>query len=84
MYSMLTVPPPAMIQRVFVYDVEAKESHPITDGLSEVSEPCFDASGDSHHTSGGVTTNVRFVNCHARNAPRTDGNAWEMNQSWMS
>ena len=33
-------------QQVFVYDIEAKTSHPVTDGLSEVGEPVFDRSGD--------------------------------------
>ena len=46
--------------------------------IENYSEDGFDASGDSDHASGSVTTNVRFVNCHARNAPRTDGNAWEI------
>lgn len=40
-----TVNTEAMIQRVFVYNVAENKSYPITDGLSEVSEPCFDASG---------------------------------------
>lgn len=35
----------AYIQRVYVYSVEEKKSYPITDGLSEVSEPVFDSSG---------------------------------------
>ncbi len=40
-----TVNTDAMIQQVFVYNVAEEKSHPITDGLSEVSEPCFDSSG---------------------------------------
>jgi tricorn protease len=35
----------ANIQRVYVYSLERDKSYPITDGLSEVSEPVFDASG---------------------------------------
>ncbi len=34
------------MQQVFVYDVEAGTSHPVTDGLSEVGEPVFDRGGD--------------------------------------
>jgi tricorn protease len=41
-----TVNTPAMIQQAFVYNVQAGTSHPVSDGMSEVSEPCFDASGD--------------------------------------
>jgi tricorn protease len=33
------------IQKVLVYSLEQDKSYPITDGLSEVSEPVFDASG---------------------------------------
>jgi len=35
----------ALIQRVWVYSVEKGEAHPITDGLSDASEPVFDRSG---------------------------------------
>ncbi len=35
----------AYIQKVYVYSIEQDKSFPITDGLSEVSEPVFDASG---------------------------------------
>jgi tricorn protease len=35
----------ANIQRVYVYSIEKDKSYPITDGLSEASEPIFDASG---------------------------------------
>lgn len=35
----------AYIQKVYVYSIENKESYPITDGLSEVSDPVFDKSG---------------------------------------
>lgn len=41
-----TVNTEALIQQAFVYDVAEGTSHAISDGLSEVSEPCFDASGD--------------------------------------
>ena len=46
--------------------------------IEDHAEDGFDASGDANRTSGGVTTNIRFINCHARNAPRSDGNAWEI------
>ncbi|HVR29536.1 MAG TPA: hypothetical protein VMS86_08370, partial [Thermoanaerobaculia bacterium] len=32
-------------QRVYLYSVAERKSHPVTDGLSEVSEPVFDAGG---------------------------------------
>ena len=35
----------AYIQKVYVYSIEEDKSHPITDGLSEVSDPVFDPSG---------------------------------------
>ena len=35
----------ALIQRVYVYKVADNQSFPITDGMSEVAEPCFDANG---------------------------------------
>jgi tricorn protease len=35
----------AYIQKVYVYSIEKDKSFPITDGLSEVSEPVFDESG---------------------------------------
>ena len=41
-----TVNTDALIQQAFVYDVASGTSHAVSDGLSEVSEPCFDASGD--------------------------------------
>lgn len=34
------------IQKVFVYSIEKDKSYAITDGLSEVDEPRFDASGN--------------------------------------
>jgi tricorn protease len=41
-YSMDT---PAQIGRVYVYSLEQNKSFPVTDGLSEASEPAFDAAG---------------------------------------
>ncbi|MFW6123985.1 MAG: S41 family peptidase [Acidobacteriota bacterium] len=35
----------AYIQKVYVYSIKEDKSHPITDGLSEVSDPVFDSSG---------------------------------------
>ena len=35
----------AYIQKVYVYSIEEEKSFPITDGLSEVSDPVFDHSG---------------------------------------
>ncbi len=35
----------AYFQQVHLFDVEKGESHPVTDGLSDVGEPVFDASG---------------------------------------
>lgn len=40
-----TVHTKAYFQQVYVYNIETGQSTPITDGLSEVSEPVFDASG---------------------------------------
>lgn len=40
-----TVNTPAMIQQAHVYSIAENKSWPITDGLSEVSEPTFDPSG---------------------------------------
>ncbi|MFN7574793.1 MAG: PDZ domain-containing protein [Planctomycetota bacterium] len=40
-----TVNTPAMIQQAHVYSVAENKSWPISDGLSEVSEPTFDPSG---------------------------------------
>jgi tricorn protease len=36
---------PAKISRVYVYSLEQNKSFPITDGLSDASEPVFDANG---------------------------------------
>ena len=41
-----TVNTEALVQQAFVYNVAAGTSHAVSDGLSEVGEPCFDASGD--------------------------------------
>lgn len=35
----------ALFQTVYVYSLEQDKSYPVTDGMSEVSEPVFDASG---------------------------------------
>src|SRR6185295_17507593 len=40
-----TLNTPAYIQTVHVYSIDQGKSFPITDGLSEVSEPVFDRSG---------------------------------------
>lgn len=40
-----TVNTDALIQRAYVYNVAENKSYPITDGMSEVSEPCFDPAG---------------------------------------
>ena len=40
-----TLNTPAYFQRVYVHSIEKDKSFPITDGLSEVSEPVFDKSG---------------------------------------
>ena len=40
-----TVNTKAMIQQAFVYNVNDKKSHPISDGMSEVREPVFDRTG---------------------------------------
>ena len=40
-----TVPTRSYMQRVYVYDTVTQKTQPITDGLSEVSEPVFDRSG---------------------------------------
>lgn len=45
-YIAYTLNTRSYMQQVFVYDVEAGTSHPVTDGLSEVGEPVFDRSGD--------------------------------------
>ena len=41
-YAMNT---PAQISRVFVYSLEQNKSFPVTDGLTEATEPVFDAGG---------------------------------------
>jgi tricorn protease len=40
-----TVNTQALVNTLFLYDVEKGESHRVTDGLSEVTEPAFDRSG---------------------------------------
>ena len=46
--------------------------------IEDWTEDAFDASGDADKGSGTITTNIRFVNCHARGAPNSTGNAWEI------
>ena len=46
--------------------------------IEDWTEDAFDASGDADKSSGTITTNIRFVNCHARGAPNSTGNAWEI------
>jgi tricorn protease len=36
---------PAYLQRLWIYSLEGERSHPVTDGMSDVSEPVFDAGG---------------------------------------
>lgn len=46
--------------------------------VTEWLEDGFDASGDADKGSRAITTNIRFINCQARNAPQSTGNAWEI------
>ncbi len=46
--------------------------------IEDWTEDAFDASGDADKGSGAITTNIRFFNCHARGAPNSTGNAWEI------
>jgi len=46
--------------------------------IEDWTEDAFDVSGDADKGSGAITTHVRFVNCHARDAPNSTGNAWEI------
>lgn len=46
--------------------------------IEDWTEDAFDASGDADKGSKALTTHIRFVNCHARGAPRSTGNAWEI------
>jgi len=46
--------------------------------IEDWTEDAFDASGDADKGSGAITTHIRFVNCHARGAPNSTGNAWEI------
>ena len=46
--------------------------------MEDWTEDAFDASGDADKGSGAITTNIRFINCHARGAPNSTGNAWEI------
>ena len=38
----------------------------------------FDASGDANEFSGAKTRDIRFIDVVARDAPRADGNAFEI------
>lgn len=40
-----TVNTDALIQQAFVHEIATNRSTPVSDGMSEVSEPCFDSSG---------------------------------------
>lgn len=69
------------ILRTFVgLDIGAGSSHcEVRDCVVEDwTEDAFDASGDADKGSGVITTHVRFVNCHARGAPNSTGNGWEI------
>ncbi|MBB77155.1 MAG: hypothetical protein CMJ75_21835 [Planctomycetaceae bacterium] len=46
--------------------------------IEDWTEDAFDASGDADKGSGAVTRHITFVRCHARNAPNSTGNAWEI------
>ena len=46
--------------------------------IEDWTEDAFDASGDADKGSGAIATNIQFVNCHARGAPNSTGNAWEI------
>jgi hypothetical protein len=46
--------------------------------IEDWTEDAFDASGDADKGSKAITTNIRFINCHARDAPKSTGNAWEI------
>ena len=46
--------------------------------IEDWTEDAFDASGDADKGSGAVTTHIRFLRCHARHAPNSTGNAWEI------
>jgi len=48
----------AKIGRIFVYSLEEGKSHPITDGLSEATEPVFDASGKYIHFASSTDTGM--------------------------
>lgn len=46
--------------------------------IEDWTEDAFDASGDADKGSGAVTTHITFLRCHARHAPNSTGNAWEI------
>ncbi len=45
MWIVYTLNTQTYIQKVYLYSLERKQSYPVTDGLSEVAEPVFDAGG---------------------------------------
>ena len=60
----------------FGYNCDDCEARNVT--MENYSEDGFDASGDANVHSAGVSSNIRFINCHAINAPSAEGNAWEI------
>ncbi len=69
------------ILRTFVgLDFGAGSSHCVARNcvIHDWTEDGFDASGDADKGSGAITTDIRFINCHARGAPNSTGNAWEI------
>ena len=46
--------------------------------ITDFAEDGFDASGDANEFSGAKTRDIRFINVVARDAPRADGNAFEI------
>ncbi len=49
---------PAQIGRVYVYSLETEKSFPVTDGLSEATNPVFDASGKYLYFLGSTDTGM--------------------------
>jgi hypothetical protein len=46
--------------------------------ITDFAEDGFDASGDANHFSGAKTRDIRFIDVVASDAPRADGNAFEI------
>ena len=46
--------------------------------IEDWTEDAFDASGDADKGSDAITTHITFLRCHARHAPNSTGNAWEI------